>query len=237
MPTPVIAIDALTKSYGGLRPLRIRQLVVSRGERVGLSGFDETTAELFVNLVTGATLPDQGRIDVFGRSTAEIPDSAEWLATVDRFGLVSSRIVLLDAYTAAQNVAMSLTLDIDPLPADVAAAVGTLGAEVGLGEEHLSQSLADASPATRHRVRLARAAASDPGVLVMEHPAAGVPAGDVAALAADVRRLADRRGLAVIVLAAQPDQVKPFVSRVLQLNAATGDLVESRGLLGRLFGK
>ena len=59
MSTPVLALDAVIKAYGGLRPLRLRQLRVEAGEQVGLAGFDQVTAELFVNLVTGATLPDE----------------------------------------------------------------------------------------------------------------------------------------------------------------------------------
>ena len=60
---------------------------------------------------------------VFGRATSSIADSAEWFATVDRFGIVSERIVLLDQLTAAQNIAMSLTLDIDPVPGAIRGSV------------------------------------------------------------------------------------------------------------------
>ena len=238
MPTPVLEIDALSKSYGALRPLRLKRFALDDGERVALAGFDETMAELFVNLVTGATLPEEGRVRVFGRATSEIADSAEWLATVDRFGLVSNRIVLLDSYTAAQNVAMSLTLDIDPAPPEVLTAVDGLAREVGLTPQTLARPMQSASPADRHRVRLARAIAANPAVLLLEHPLAGLPASEVGPLASDLAALVEERRLGMVVLAAHPDSARPFVTRVLQLNASTGELSEARsGLFGRLLGR
>jgi len=130
--TPVLALDGVIKAYGGLRPLRLRQLRVEAGEHVGLAGFDQTTAELFVNLVTGATLPDEGSVTIFGRATSAITDSTDWLATIEQFGIVSERAVLLEQISAAQNIAMSLTLAIDPMAPDVRAQVESLGEAVGL---------------------------------------------------------------------------------------------------------
>ena len=53
---PVLRFSSVTKNYGGLRPLRLRHLDIDPGTVVGLAGFDQTTAEVFVNLATGATL-------------------------------------------------------------------------------------------------------------------------------------------------------------------------------------
>jgi ABC-type branched-subunit amino acid transport system ATPase component len=87
MRAPVVKISGVQKHYAGLRPWRIRSLEVGEGERVALGGFDATTAELFVNLVTGASLPDDGSIRVFGRSTADITDGDTWLSSLDRVDL------------------------------------------------------------------------------------------------------------------------------------------------------
>ena len=236
MPDPLVQIEGLSKSYGGLRPLRMARFSLFEGDRVALAGFDATTAEVFVNLVTGATLPEEGTVRIFGRSTAQIADSADWLATVDRFGLVSERIVLLDQYSAAQNVAMSLTLDIDPAPPDVLAAVEALGREVGLSAAALQEPVQSASPGERQRVRLARAIAGNPAVLILEHPLAGLPGEDVTSLAADLARLAGERRLTVVVLVSDVEQARPLAHRVLRLNGGTGALADARGgLLGRIL--
>jgi ABC-type transporter Mla maintaining outer membrane lipid asymmetry ATPase subunit MlaF len=238
VPAPLVELENVIKPYGGLRPLRLRHLTVGAGDRVGVAGVDQTTAEVFVNLVTGATVPDEGVIRVFGRPTTDIVDSTDWLATVDRFGIVSERVVLLDQYSLAQNIAMSLTLDLDPLLEEVRRDIEAIGGEVGLSPDDLARPVQDAGTALRHRVRLARAIAAGPSTLLVEHPAAGLTSEEVTRLAADLSRVASARHLAVIVLSANADLGRPFVERLLILNAATGELTEERrGVLKRLFGR
>src|SRR5436309_1263089 len=87
----VVSLTDISKDYRGLRPLRIQELRVGAGERVALLGFDPPSAEVFVNVLTGAALPDSGSVVLFGRPSAEIADAAEWLAIVDRFGIVTER--------------------------------------------------------------------------------------------------------------------------------------------------
>jgi ABC-type transporter Mla maintaining outer membrane lipid asymmetry ATPase subunit MlaF len=238
MASPILEIDNVVKPYGGLRPLRLQQLVVQPGERVGIAGLDQTMAEVFVNLVTGATLPEQGAIRVSGRATSDIADSTDWLATVDRFGIVSERVVLLDQFTLAQNIAMSLTLDLEPLADDVRQQVETLGGDVGLDSTELSARAGDVGAASRLRTRLARAIVTGPSTLLVEHPAANLTPEEVVAMANDIAHVSKTRGMAVIVLSAAPDLGRAFVDRMLILHAGTGMLTEEkRGMLGRLFGR
>lgn len=238
MSNAILELSGISKAYGGLRPLRLRSLVVMPGSVVGLAGFDQTTAEVFVNLATGATLPEEGIVRVFGRATSEIADSADWLATVDRFGIVSERVVLLDQFTPLQNIAMSLTLDVEPLPDNVRQQVEALARAAGLDGDLLDRPVADGGVALRHRVRLARALATSPAVLLIEHPVAGLEASEIPLLARDITGAATARDLAVIVLAAEASAAEPFATRVLSLNRGTGELTEARrpGLFGRLIG-
>src|SRR5215468_5905036 len=113
--TSVLRISGVRRKYQGLRPLRINALTIETGERVALSGLDAGAAEVLVNLVTGASVPDEGEVAVTGRTTASIADGDEWLASLDRFGIVSPRAVLLDSATLLQNLAMPLSLEIEPV--------------------------------------------------------------------------------------------------------------------------
>jgi ABC-type transporter Mla maintaining outer membrane lipid asymmetry ATPase subunit MlaF len=236
--SPVLEIDEVIKPYGGLRPLRLQKLVVQPGERLGVAGVDQTMAEVFVNLVTGATLPEQGAIRLSGRATSDIADSADWLATVDRFGIVSERVVLLDQFTLAQNIAMSLTLDLEPLSAEAQRQVEGLGREVGLSPAELNKRVVEAGAALRLRARLARAIVTGPSTLLVEHPAVNLTPEEMKSVGADVARVSRGRTLTVIVLSATPDLGRPFVERMLVLNPATGTLTEEKaGVLGRLFGR
>ncbi len=60
----LVRMAAVTKQYGGLRPLRIERLEIADGDRLAILGFDQPAAEVFVNLITGATLADAGEIAI-----------------------------------------------------------------------------------------------------------------------------------------------------------------------------
>jgi ABC-type transporter Mla maintaining outer membrane lipid asymmetry ATPase subunit MlaF len=238
-PAPVIEIASLSKDYHSLRPLRIEQLVVAESDHVAILGLDRPMAETLVNLVTGATLPDRGRVSVFDRSTSLIDDSAEWLRVVDRFGIVSERAVLLDAFSVIQNLAIPFTLDIDPPPDDVRARAGLLAVEVGISEADWLRPVAGLDAAGRLRVRLARALALDPGVLLLEHPSVGVPREAAAPLGSRIRQIAARRGCALLAATADEEFADAVAARVLRLDPATGRLSERQGRrsLFKMFGR
>jgi ABC-type transporter Mla maintaining outer membrane lipid asymmetry ATPase subunit MlaF len=234
-PAAVVEFAGVSKTYGGLRPLRIAELGVAPGDRVAILGFDQVTAEMFVNLATGATLPDAGEVRLFGRTTAAITDSADWLATIDRIGIVSDRAVLLDQLTVVQNLALPFTLDIEPPPDRERARAEALAREVGLPEASWTVPLVELDAAAATRVRLGRAIALDPAVLLLEHASARVPPAALAPLAAEIRALAARRGLALVAATADERFAQAVASRVLTLEPATGRLKEPRrfGWFGR----
>ena len=224
MSQPVLELEDVSKDYHGLRPLRIARLSVAHGEQVSLVGLDQSTAEVFVNLVTGASLPDRGSIRLFGRHTADISNSDDWLTMVDRFGIVSRRSVLLDSMTVVQNLAMPFTLDIEPPAPDMRERAAALAREVGIAEDALDRAIVELDPLTVFAVRLGRALALNPSVLLFEHPTAEVAPADISALAARCRTVAERRNIATVVLTADREFAADAASRVLTLDPATGRL-------------
>jgi ABC-type transporter Mla maintaining outer membrane lipid asymmetry ATPase subunit MlaF len=231
--TAVLELDDVSKDYRGLRPLRIARLDIGSGESVALIGLDQIAAEVFVNLVTGATLPDRGAINLFGRPTSSISDSADWLAVVDRFGIVSRRAVLLDGLTVLQNLAMPFTLEVEPPPADVRERAMTIAHQVGLTDDVLPQHVGALDEGARARVRLGRALALDPAIVLLEHPTAELAGTDVAGFARVVRGAAAARGAALLALTADRDFARAVADRVLTLDPATGKLNERRKWWGR----
>jgi ABC-type transporter Mla maintaining outer membrane lipid asymmetry ATPase subunit MlaF len=225
---PVLEIDRIVKDYRGLRPLRIESLALGEGERVSLSGLDAVASEVLTNLVTGAALPDRGEIRVFGRSTAELSSGEEWLSWLDRFGILTERAVMLDALPVSQNLAIPFTLQIETPPPEVVAAVDGLAREVGLAAAWLDCRLAETPPDVQARVRLARAIALGPAILLLDHPTASVPRAAVRALAADVVRLAGARGLTALAVTEDSTFASALGGRRLRLNAASGALTRDR---------
>jgi ABC-type polar amino acid transport system ATPase subunit len=232
---PVLDISGVSKAYGGLRPLRIEQLRVDEREHVAILGFDAPAAEVFVNLVTGASLPDAGQINIFGRATSSIADGADWLATIDRVGIVSERAVLLDPLTVIQNLAMPFSLEIEPPPEDIRRAAEALAAEVGLARSTWERPVAELDAVGRLRVRLGRALALGPAVLLLEHASAACERGAVEAIGTEIRAIGERRGVAIVAATADPAFAQAVAPRVLTLEAATGRLHDRsvRGWFGR----
>jgi ABC-type transporter Mla maintaining outer membrane lipid asymmetry ATPase subunit MlaF len=224
---PVLEIDGLEKRYQGLRPLRIGSLRVAPSERVAIFNLESGMAEVLVNLVTGASVADHGVVCVQGQDNAAIANGDDWLASLDRFRIVSERAVLLEGATLEQNLAMPFTLQVDPLAPEMEERVAGLARECGLmtgSEELLQRRASDIPPAMRARAHLARALALDPVLLVFEHPTAGVPEDARPAYAADIVRVLDRRRVAALVLTQDQAFGQLVAHRTLKLNPASGAL-------------
>ena len=222
--TTILELNGVSKQYGALRPLRIEHLVVSAGEHVAILGLDQPAAEVLIGLITGASLPDTGQVTVFGRSTADIADSTDWLTSLDRFGIVSQRAALLEPLTVVQNLALPFSLDIEPPSPELAGRAAQLAREVGLADELLSEAVTVLNAAGRMRIHLARALAFDPGVLLVEHPSANLARHEGAALGDAIRRVATQRTAAVITITADVDYARAAVERPLRLDPANGRL-------------
>jgi predicted ABC-type transport system involved in lysophospholipase L1 biosynthesis ATPase subunit len=226
----LVSISELEKDYSSLRPLRVRSLEVRRGDLIALLGFDRAAAEVLVNLIAGATVPDRGEVRALGQPTTAITDADAWHSLLDRFGIVSERALLLDQMTAEQNVAVPLSLDLHNLAGDLRTKVAALAHETGLAADQLKAIASTLSPLDRLRVRVARAVAIEPELLLAEHPNALVESGDVGAAADVLRAVATARGLALVVFTADAAFAAKVAERVLAWQPASGELTPvSRG--------
>lgn len=233
---PLIAITGVSKAYGGLRPLRLRALEVHPADRVNIAGLDAMAAEVFVHLITGAAVPDEGTIRIGGQDTRAIATDTEWLHSLDRFGIVTRRAVLLESLSVESNLALPLTVAIDPVADAVRDQVGRLAAEVSLPLSCLSEPAARLSPTDRVRLHIARALALDPALLVLEHPTADINEADGRVALGDVvRRAAERRTLAVVAITEDEAFARATGGQMRRLQPASGELA-GEGILSRLFG-
>ncbi len=235
MSVPLLEVSGLVKDYQALRPLRIRSLSLTSGDLVAVNGLDAIAAQTFVNLVTGATLPDSGEIALFGQNTKVITDGTAWLKSLDGVGMVTSRGIVIEMFTVLQNIALSYTLEVDPIAPAVLPDVVALAKEVGLAAETFEIPAGRTGPDTHMRIHLARALALGPRMLLAEHPSANLPRETVSAFGADLARLARSRGLALLALTADDELAKAIGGQRLALVAATGEL-RPPSLLKRMFG-
>jgi ABC-type transporter Mla maintaining outer membrane lipid asymmetry ATPase subunit MlaF len=231
MPPPeaVVQLRNVVKDYRSLRPLRVESLDLHSGQTLALCGFDQMTAEILVDLITAAIVPDAGEIRVFGQPTTAIADREAWLRTLDRFGMLTERAVLVEQFTVEQNLAIPYSLSVENLTPDLRARVATLAAEIGFASSDLERQSGILPPLGRLRLRLGRALAMNPAVLLAEHPNATLPADDATRFAADLRRIVTSRGMAALVLTADQQFARVLADEVLVLHPATGTLKSSSG--------
>jgi len=224
-----LGVERLRTQYGGLRPLRIESLHVAEGQRVSLVGVDGPAAEVLVGLLTGATLPDEGVIHLFGRETTTITDPADWFETLDRVGIVSARAALVGELSVAQNLGLAFTLSVDPMDDEVLSDVRRLAVEAGVPLDDLDKPLGAVARPTIARCHLAKAVAVSPSLLIIEHANALTTAADAPAFGRDIARVADGRRASLLAMTADDSFARAVASRVLSLDPPTGRLVAQSG--------
>jgi ABC-type lipoprotein export system ATPase subunit len=225
----LLALHGVSKDYRGLRPLRVAQLELRQGQSIAVLGFDQTMAEVLVDLITGATVPDAGEVVVFDHPTTAIRDADEWFRMLDQFGLLTDRAVLVEQFTAEQNLAMPLSLDVEEMPSALRARARQMAEEVGLEAAELAQPAGGLSASSRLRIRLGRALALGPRLLLAEHPNASLSIDEAPVFAADFARIIAARGVATLVLTADRTFARAIAEDVLTLEPATGNLNASAG--------
>lgn len=234
MTAPLLEVQDLVKDYQALRPLRIKSLSLAPGDVIAVKGLDAPAAQTFVNLITGASLPDSGEVSVLGQNTRNIADSDAWLHSLDSIGMVTSRGVVIEMFSVLQNIALSYTLEVDPIDPEVLPKAAALAAEAGLPAELFDVAAGRTTPDTQMRIHLARAVALGPRFLIAEHPSANLPRETVAAFGADLARLARSRGLALLALTGDDDLAKAIGGQRLELAPGTGEL-KSISFFKKLF--
>lgn len=184
---PALQTFGLCKRYGALTVARNIDFSLPRGARhamIGPNGAGKTT---FINLLTGVATPSQGRIQLFGEDITGLradqrvkrglvrtfqvtslfprltPQQAVTLAVCERMGVTRRWLRPYGAYRAATDEAADIlaTLGLAPV-------AGRASQTLAYGQQRI--------------LELALALALRPRVLILDEPAAGIPAGESAAL-------------------------------------------------------
>lgn len=227
---PLIHLSGIVKTIAAPQPFRLADFTAFAVDRIVLGGLDEGEAELFIHLVTGAVVPDEGRVLINGRDTREIATDTEWLHSLDQFGIVTARAVLIDKISAAENLALPLTVSIDPMADDIRARVTSAGAGAGLSDSQLRGPAGELSPAARLRLHLARAVIGGPRLLLLEHPTASLDqkSGESAAFGSALARLSNERGFGWIAISNDDAFAKANGGKRLVVDAKTGKVTARR---------
>ena len=133
---------------------------------------------------------------MFGRPTTSITAVDDWVTELDRFGLISERAVPWIGSRPSRISRCRSRSRWMTCPNPSVHEVGRLAAEVGLTTEELPFPLPRLAPAAQLRLRVGRALALRPRVLLAEHPNASLSRDESPRFAKDFARITSERGLA-----------------------------------------
>lgn len=187
---PVLAGQGLTKSFSGLRALSEVDVSLSPGEILGLIGPNGSGKSTLLNVLSGVTRPDSGQIDLNGDNFVGRPAHEFARSGLSR---TFQNIRLFGFLTVRENVqAAARGRESD-------AAIDALLESLGLAERSGTYAV-ELPYGLQRRLEIARALVSNPTALLLDEPAAGMNESESDGLLADIRRLRDERGCAVLVV-------------------------------------
>jgi branched-chain amino acid transport system permease protein len=223
--TPLLQIENATKRFGGLVAVNGVSFEMRAGEILGLIGPNGAGKSTMFNLVTGALPSDGGTFRFLGQDITNLPQARIAKLGIARTfqhvklrpGMTLIDNVLLGTYlrTSAGFLGGALRLDRAEEATATREALDQL-ARVGLAEKAYDK--AGSLPLGNQRVlEVARALASDPVLLVLDEPAAGLRKGEKEALARQLRDLRDT-GVSILLVEHDMEFVMGLVDRLVVMN-------------------
>ncbi len=183
-PATLLAIEGVSKRFGGLSALEGVSLEIKRGEIYGLIGPNGAGKTTLFNVITGLYAPESGTVSLDGETVSALKPH-----DVVRFGLARTfqNIRLFANMTAAENVmtgrhvrtragvlgAIARGPSTRAEEAAIARRARELLGYVGLSAK-ANQLARHLSYGDQRRLEIARALATDPKLLALDEPAAGM---------------------------------------------------------------
>ncbi len=173
MSESVIQVRGLRNQFGSVVVHDQLDLDVRRGEVLGVVGGSGTGKSVLLRTIVGLKQRDAGRIEVFGEDPDELEGAAR-RALERRWGVMFQDGALFSSLSVAQNVKAALRAHFD-LPADLLVELAALKLVLaGLPAEVGRKMPSELSGGMRKRAGLARALATDPELLFLDEPTAGL---------------------------------------------------------------
>jgi phospholipid/cholesterol/gamma-HCH transport system ATP-binding protein len=213
---PAIEVRGVVNAFEGRVVHDGVNLVVRRGEVMGLVGGSGAGKTVLLNTIIGLQQPVAGEVRVLGRDVATMSADAH-RELEKRWGVLFQSGALFSALNVRDNVAAPL-IEHTNLSSAFAGRVADLKiAMVGLPPEARLLKPAELSGGMRKRVGLARALALDPELLFLDEPTAGLDPIGAAAFDQLIRELASNLGLTVLMVTHDLDSLYAVCDRVAVL--------------------
>jgi branched-chain amino acid transport system permease protein len=225
--TELVHLDAITKSYGGVHAVRSVSLSIRAGDVFGLIGPNGAGKTTLVNMISGLVPPSSGEAAVLGlplgHRVAAHRFAAAGVARTFQHSKLWDRMSAFDNVLVGTHVVArpSFTRRLVLAPSarhDESAAVATAWRQlrrVGLADRAATPA-GQLSYGDQRRLEIARALASDPALLILDEPAAGMNHVEARELAGLIRQLSDD-GITILLIEHNVRMVLSTCTRVTVL--------------------
>ncbi|RJK99485.1 urea ABC transporter ATP-binding protein UrtD [Paracoccus aestuarii] len=217
----LLEVSGISKTFDGFRAINNLSFSIGAAELravIGPNGAGKTT---FMDIVTGKTRPDEGQV-LWGPNSQSLLKMNEAQIARAGIGRKFQRPTVFEDQTVAENLTMALKAPRGPLDvlrwrpsAASAARVAELAAEVGLSEA-LPRRAGELSHGQKQWLEIGMLLASDPQLLLVDEPAAGMTLAERELTTTLLCRLAETR--AVVVVEHDMDFVRRLNCRVTVLH-------------------
>ena len=205
-----LSLEGIWKSFGGFQALHDIELTIERGEFVcflGPSGCGKTT---LLRIIAGLETQTAGRIRQGERDISLLPPAER------DYGIVFQSYALFPNLSVTDNVAYGLVNRRDP-KAKIAARVDELLKLVGLPGSG-AKFPAQLSGGQQQRIALARALATEPGLLLLDEPLSALDALERVRLRQEIRSLQQKLGVTTIMVTHDQEEALSVADRIVVMN-------------------
>ncbi len=213
---PLLALDAVGKSFGDHRVLDAVSFAVERGEVVSVIGPSGSGKSTLLRVVIGLEPPDGGRVLLDGAGI-DYRDRRALRAARDRMAIVFQSYNLFQNMTVLDNVTIAPRRVQGREAATVRREAEALLARVGLaGKLHAYPD--ELSGGQQQRVAIARALAMRPELLLLDEITSALDP-ELVTEVLDVIRLLARDGMTMLLVSHEMAFVREIASQVVFLDA------------------
>jgi branched-chain amino acid transport system ATP-binding protein len=223
VPEPARGLEAvgLRKAFGGVRAVDGVSFAVPPGEIRAMIGPNGAGKSTCFNLLTGQLAADAGTVTFRGERLSGLAPHAIWRRGVSRTFQVTATFATLSVLENVQvarlsHVRRSLDLVRPARSLEVAPALARLE-QVGLADQ-AARPAGVLAYGDLKKLELAIALASDPALLLLDEPTAGMAPAERGALMALTAAIARERGLTVLFTEHDMDVVFAWADRVMVLH-------------------
>jgi len=191
-------------------------LVVKRGEVLGVVGGSGTGKSVLLNTLIGLKEPEGGQVKLFGKDL-QTASSRQWNALEQRWGVLFQGGALFSNLTVRENVAAPMHEHTDLSDAEIRRLADLKIALVGLPADAAVKRPSELSGGMRKRAGIARALALDPELLFLDEPTSGLDPIGAAEFDSLIEDLSEILGLTVFMITHDLDSLYAICDRVAVL--------------------